>query len=52
MIFFFIKIVPDWGGIEICDVEKVAQVVLFLNSDAAQIVNGAVWTADAGVTAG
>lgn len=44
--------VPDWGGIEICDVEKVAEIVLFLSSDAAQIVNGAVWTADAGVTAG
>jgi enoyl-[acyl-carrier-protein] reductase (NADH) len=38
-------------GEDFCDVTKVAEIVLFLCSDAAQVVNGAVWTADAGVTA-
>jgi len=39
------------GGEEFCDVNKIAEIVLFLCSDAAQVVNGALWTADAGVTA-
>ena len=33
------------------ETEKVAKLVLYLCSDAGEIVNGAVWTADAGVTA-
>lgn len=42
---------PGMKGEDFCDVSKVAEIVLFLCSDAAQVVNGAVWTADAGVTA-
>jgi NAD(P)-dependent dehydrogenase (short-subunit alcohol dehydrogenase family) len=42
---------PDMSGKKYCDVNKIAEIVLFLCSDAAQVVNGAVWTADAGVTA-
>lgn len=42
---------PGMKGEDFCDVGKVAEIVLFLCSDAAQVVNGAVWTADAGVTA-
>jgi enoyl-[acyl-carrier-protein] reductase (NADH) len=42
---------PKMSGAEYCDVNKIAEIVLFLCSDAAQVVNGAVWTADAGVTA-
>ena len=33
------------------EIEKIAKLVLYLCSDAGEIVNGAVWTADAGVTA-
>jgi enoyl-[acyl-carrier-protein] reductase (NADH) len=33
------------------ETEKVAKLVLYLCSDAGEIVNGAVWTADAGITA-
>ena len=43
---------PDIGEAAFCDVNKIAEIALFLCSDAAQVVNGAVWTADAGVTAG
>lgn len=42
---------PDMGIEHMCDVNKIADVVLFLCSDSAQVVNGAMWTADAGVTA-
>jgi NAD(P)-dependent dehydrogenase (short-subunit alcohol dehydrogenase family) len=42
---------PGMKGEDFCDVSKVAEIVLFLCSDAAEVVNGAVWTADAGVTA-
>lgn len=42
---------PDMGTEDMCDVNKIAYVVLFLCSDSAQVVNGAMWTADAGVTA-
>ena len=47
----FISHSPGMKGEDFCDVTKVAEIVLFLCSDAAQVVNGAVWTADAGVTA-
>jgi NAD(P)-dependent dehydrogenase (short-subunit alcohol dehydrogenase family) len=43
---------PDIGEAAVCDVNKIAEIALFLCSDAAQVVNGAVWTADNGVTAG
>jgi len=43
---------PDIGEQALCDVTKIAEIALFLCSDAAQVVNGAVWTADGGVTAG
>jgi NAD(P)-dependent dehydrogenase (short-subunit alcohol dehydrogenase family) len=43
---------PDIGESAYCDVNKIAEIALFLCSDAAQVVNGAVWTADGGVTAG
>jgi NAD(P)-dependent dehydrogenase (short-subunit alcohol dehydrogenase family) len=43
---------PDIGEQAVCDVDKIAEIALFLCSDAAQVVNGAVWTADGGVTAG
>jgi len=45
--------VPDPGmkGEDFVDVNKMAEIALFLCSDTAQIVNGAVWTADGGVTA-
>ena len=33
------------------EVEKVSSLVLYLCSDAGEIVNGACWTADAGTTA-
>lgn len=33
------------------EIERVAKLVLYLCSDAGEIVNGASWTADAGVTA-
>ena len=33
------------------EIDKVAKLVLYLCSDAGEIVNGACWTADAGVTA-
>lgn len=39
------------GGEDVCDVNKIAEIVLFLCSDAAEVVNGATWTADGGVTA-
>lgn len=39
------------AGNDLCDVNKIADVVLFLCSDSAQVVNGAMWTADGGVTA-
>lgn len=39
------------GQEEVCDINKIAEIVVFLCSDAAQVVNGAVWTADGGVTA-
>ncbi|KAM0717312.1 hypothetical protein Q7P37_007164 [Cladosporium fusiforme] len=42
---------PDIEGKDVCDINKVSELVLFLSSDAASIVNGATWTADAGVTA-
>lgn len=42
---------PGMTGEDFCDVNKVAEIVLFLCSGAAEVVNGAVWTADAGVTA-
>jgi NAD(P)-dependent dehydrogenase (short-subunit alcohol dehydrogenase family) len=42
---------PDIGEDAFCDVSKIAEIALFLCSDAAQVVNGAVWTADGGVTA-
>jgi NAD(P)-dependent dehydrogenase (short-subunit alcohol dehydrogenase family) len=43
---------PDIGEDGYCDVNKIAEIALFLCSDAAQVVNGAVWTADGGVSAG
>jgi NAD(P)-dependent dehydrogenase (short-subunit alcohol dehydrogenase family) len=43
---------PDIGADGYCDVGKIAEIALFLCSDAAQVVNGAVWTADGGVSAG
>ena len=57
-IIFFFKLTmpsspdPDIGENAYCDVNKIAEIALFLCSDAAQVVNGAVWTADGGVTAG
>lgn len=42
---------PDIEGRDFCDINKVSELVLFLSSDAASIVNGATWTADAGITA-
>lgn len=38
-------------GSDYVDIKKISDLVLFLSSDAASIVNGAIWTADAGVTA-
>ena len=43
------KPVPEDGPL--VETEKVAKLVLYLCSDAGEIVNGAVWTADAGTTA-
>ena len=42
---------PGMKGEDFVEVSKVAEIALFLCSDAAQVVNGAVWTADGGVTA-
>lgn len=42
---------PDMSGEQFCDVNDIAEIVLFLCSDAAKVVNGATWTADGGVTA-
>lgn len=36
---------------QVCDKEHVAKLVLYLCSDAAEIVNGAAWVADNGATA-
>ena len=44
-----VAVVPD--DTPMVEVEKVAQLVLYLCSDAGEIVNGACWTADAGTTA-
>ena len=33
------------------EIEKVAKLVVYLCSDAGEIVNGACWTADGGATA-
>ena len=51
--FSILTCVPDPGmkGEDFVDVNKMAEIALFLCSDTAQIVNGAVWTADGGVTA-
>ena len=45
------KLDPDMKGEVFCDVNKMANIALFLCSDAAEIVNGAVWEADGGVSA-
>jgi NAD(P)-dependent dehydrogenase (short-subunit alcohol dehydrogenase family) len=45
------KLDPDMKGEVFCDVKKMADIALFLCSDTAEVVNGAVWEADGGVSA-
>lgn len=47
----FRKTFPEDGGMPVCDVEKMANLVSYLCSADAEIINGASWAADGGATA-